>query len=109
MWTATILRIMSLPIKNPGKITYQPYLPKEGQYNVCGWWVENAKAATNVPLTIEYKGSKKMKFNQQQTGDGCVPLYNYKFNAGRKGRVAFTNINADGIMETDAVKFEWIK
>jgi hypothetical protein len=96
--------------KDPASITYQPWLPKAGNYAVYGWWAKDPKAATNVPLTIHYKGgTKTMKMNQQQTGDGWVPLGNYNFVEGKNGKIVITNEGADGMVEADAFKFELLK
>jgi hypothetical protein len=96
--------------KEPAQITYQPYLLKEGEYKVYGWWAKDARAATNVPVIIDYSGgSKTIKINQQKTGDGWVLLGNYPFLAGKKGKITITNEGVDGMVEADAFKFELVK
>jgi hypothetical protein len=93
--------------KEPASITFQPHLPKTGNYKVYGWWAKDIKAASNVPIRIDYSGgSKSMTVNQQSTGDGWVLLGTYKFEAGKKGSVTMTNENVNGMVEADAFKFE---
>lgn len=93
--------------KEPAKVIYHPHLPKTGQYKVYGWWVKDAKAASNVPIKIDFAGgTKTIIANQQQSGDGWVLLGTYKFESGNKASVTITNSNADGIVQADAFKFE---
>lgn len=96
--------------KEPASIIYQPYLPKTGQYRVYGWWAKDPKAATNVPITINYAGGlKTMEANQQKTGDRWILLGTYPFEAGRNGKIKISNKEVDGIVEADAFKFEFFK
>jgi hypothetical protein len=96
--------------KEWASITYQPHLPKAGNYKVYGWWAKDSKAATNVPLTIDFSGGTKIiSANQKQTGDGWVLLGTYPFEAGKKGKVTITNQGVDGVVEADAFKFELAK
>lgn len=93
--------------KEPAKIIYHAHLPKTGQYKVYGWWVKDAKAASNVPIKIDFAGgTKTIIANQQQSGDGWVLLGTYKFESGNKACVTITNSNADGIVQADAFKLE---
>lgn len=96
--------------KEPASVQYQPYLLKQGQYKVYGWWPKNAKAATNVPVTIDCaSGSKAVIADQKNTGDGWVLLGTYPFEAGKKGKVTITNKGVDGMVQADAFKFELVK
>jgi hypothetical protein len=96
--------------KEDAKITYTPYLSKAGQYNVYGWWIKNAKGATNIPVNVQYAGGDKTVIsNQRQTGDGWVLMGTYKFDAGKKGSVTIANTNVDGEVVADAFKFEFVK
>jgi hypothetical protein len=96
--------------KEPATITYQPHLTRAGQYKVYGWWPKDARAATNVPVTIEYSGGiKSFTANQKQTGDKWILLGTFPFEAGKKGKVTLTNHGADGLVEADAFKFELLK
>ena len=96
--------------KEPAKITYQLHLTRAGQYKVYGWWAKDARAATNVPVMIEYSGgAKSITANQKQTGDGWILLGTFPFEAGQKGKITLTNEGANGIVEADAFKFELLK
>jgi hypothetical protein len=96
--------------KEPASITFQPHLPKDGNYKVYGWWAKDSKAASNVPLKIDYSGgSKTVSANQQQTGNGWVLLGTFPFEAGKKGKVTLSNEGVNGMVEADAFKFELVK
>ena len=96
--------------KEPARIAYQPHLPKSGNYRVYGWWPKAAAAATNVPVTIEHTGgTKALKVDQRQTGDGWVMLGTYPFEAGIQGKITLATDGADGTVAADAFKFEWVK
>lgn len=96
--------------KESAWISYQPWLPKDGNYKVYGWWVKDSSAASDVPVKIEFAGgSKTIMANQQETGNGWVLLGSFPFEAGKKGKVTITNEGAKGIVEADAFKFEFIK
>ena len=95
---------------NPAAITYQAYLPRTASYKVWGWWPTSPNAATNVPMQITHaNGTEKLTINQQQTGNNWVLLGTFPFQAGRNGRITFTNAGVNGTVAADAFKFEVIR
>lgn len=96
--------------KEPAFISYSPYLPKDGDYKLYGWWAKDVRASSKVSINVEYAGGHKtLMANQQQSGDGWVLLGSFPFEAGRKGKVTISNEGANGLVEADAFKFELIK
>jgi hypothetical protein len=94
----------------PARFTYQPPLPRDGHYQVYGWWPAGKDFATNTRLTVRHaEGTKTLALNQRETGGGWIPLGTYSFRQGREGSLTLSNEGADGTVAADAFKFERVE
>ncbi len=94
----------------PARFTYQPPLPRDGRYQVYGWWPAGKDFATNTRLTVRHtEGTKTLSLNQRETGGHWIPLGTYSFRQGREGSHTLSNEGADGTVAADAFKFEWVE
>ncbi len=88
---------------------FVPNLPKAGKYRVAIAYTALANRATNVPVTVHYKGGEKtIMVNQRQkpTEQGLLlPLGVFEFDAGKQGYVEIHNRGTDGHVIIDAVQW----
>jgi hypothetical protein len=94
----------------PAHFTYQPPLPRDGRYQVYGWWPAGKDFATNTRLTVRHaEGTQTLSLNQRETGGQWILLGTYSFRQGRAGSLTLSNEGADGTVAADAFKFERVK
>ncbi len=101
---------------NTGTLRYcnfTPTIPVTGPYKVLMSWVQSSNRASNANTTITHaEGPTVMPLNQRLDPDGASPVGGWKelgtwtFNAGSTVAVRIDNVNADGIVIADAVRFE---
>ncbi len=88
------------------KATFTPTIPKSGRYTVYAWFGPDPghDHASNAPVTIaSAEGTKTIRIDLRDKQGQWIKLGAYRFAAGRKGSITFTN-NADGNVLADAVK-----
>jgi len=87
-----------------------PDLPRAGRYRVLVAYPHNANRATNVPVLIRHAdGETRVTLNQRRqpaVDDLLEPVGEFRFEAGKAGRVEITNAGTDGYVVIDAV--QWI-
>jgi hypothetical protein len=92
--------------KGEAKAVFAPNVPKAGLYRAFAWFGPNVgdSHASNAPVTITTSGKSVTKLIDLRSTKGeWVDLGNYKFAAGRKATITFSN-NADRNVLADAVK-----
>lgn len=85
---------------------FKPLVPKTGRYTVYAYFGHDPASdhATNAPVEIRSAdGLRTVKVNLRPLKGQWVKLGAYRFSAGRKGAVTFSNA-ADGNVLADAVK-----
>ena len=85
---------------------FTPEIPREGQYTVYVWVGPDPASdhARNAPVTVQSaEGKRSLVVDLRDAKGEWVSLGTYRFQAGRRGSVTFSN-NADGNVLADAVK-----
>ena len=85
---------------------FKPLVPKAGRYTVYAYFGFDPASdhATNAPVEIRFADDlRTVKVNLRPLKGEWVKLGTYRFQAGRKGAVTFSNA-ADGNVLADAVK-----
>lgn len=86
-------------------ITYSPTLPTAGAYEVYLAYAASTNRATNVPITIAHASGTSAVTLNQQTGGGWTRIGSWNFAAGSTGSVKISNLNTNGYVIADAVRF----
>lgn len=91
------------------EISYQPNIPKDGQYAVYVSYPTHKKSVPDARYTVYHKGRKTVfRVNQQMGGGTWVYLGTFDFGQGcsNGNRVVLTNASSyKGVVTADAVRF----
>jgi hypothetical protein len=95
--------------KGAKSVRFRPKLPKASRYEVRIAYAAGPNRATNVPVTIHYKGGERtVRVNQRERPpiDGLfISLGTFEFEAGEEGSVVIANDGTDSYVVVDAVSF----
>ncbi|MAT16834.1 MAG: FAD-dependent oxidoreductase [Planctomyces sp.] len=98
--------------KGEKSVTWTPKFEKAGEYVVRLYFPPQGNRASNVPVTIEYEGGKKVIIVDQRATPQERPfttLGAFRFAAGESGSITISNEGTDGYVIADAVQFILIK
>ena len=86
--------------------TFTAQLPETGSYEVFLRWASDPNRATNTRMNISHQnGNTAFKINQQENGGQWVSFGTYEYSTFVPAIVTIDNINADGYVIVDAVRF----
>ena len=93
----------------PATLTFDPDLPKSGQYEVRLAYVPHSNRATNTAIRILHADGEELKHVNQQAKPPIegrfLSLGTFRFEAGGAGFVMVSNEGANGTVSVDAVWF----
>lgn len=85
-------------------------LPRSGRYRVAVAFPSGNNRATNVPVVVTHAGgTTPITLDQKQKPGPFAfqPIGEFRFEAGQRASVAFSNEGADGVVLIDAVRWIW--
>lgn len=86
-------------------VTFTPYIPVTGNYEVFLRWTSASNRAPSVPVQINHAGGWANTTVNQQTGGGVwQPVGLHAFNAGNGGSIVISNTGTSGYVIADAVR-----
>ncbi len=85
--------------KGEKSVTWRPYIPRTGNYEVRISHCYNVRRATNTPVTIRHaEGETTIRINQQEVpehGRLFRTLGTFRFEAGNTGSITISNDGTD--------------
>lgn len=86
-------------------------LPRSGRYRVAVAFPSGATRATNAPVTVTHAGgTTKITLDQKKKPGPYAfqPIGEFRFKAGERASVSFSNRGADGLVLIDSVRWIWL-
>jgi hypothetical protein len=92
--------------KGAKSLSYHPYLPEAGVYEVFIRYAQRSTYASNVPVEIVYDGgTDNVTLNQRVDGGQWNLLGTYSFAMGSSARVTLRTAGTSGYVAADALRF----
>jgi uncharacterized lipoprotein YddW (UPF0748 family) len=91
-------------------VTYRPFLPRAGDWEVAVTYVAGDNRVSDAPYTVEYDGGRAtVLVNQKTRVEPWVVLGAFSFVAGTDGHVLLTNRATGGdAVVADAVRWRYV-
>jgi lysophospholipase L1-like esterase len=90
--------------KGSKSFVFTPNIPTAGTYPVFLRWTSFTNRATNVPVTVNYKGgTQTFQINQRESGGTWYKLGDFPLAAGTSGTVAVGNNATNGFVVADSL------
>lgn len=99
------------PDGEPMSAEFATTLPRSGRYRVAVAFPSGNNRATNVPVVVTHAGgTTPLSLNQKQKPGPFAfqPIGEFRFKAGERAAVIYSNKGANGIVLIDTVRWIWV-